>query len=187
MRQKCFFVRAEQLEFQLTHPMWGATLRLNYTLHIVKFQLTHPMWGATSDTAFEIPPTKFQLTHPMWGATDWSDEMVDWFIISTHTPHVGCDGARFVVSVEPNISTHTPHVGCDSTKNFILFHGEISTHTPHVGCDHTISFRMIDILQFQLTHPMWGATQSSTSYVDTVHISTHTPHVGCDKRNTVFR
>ena len=57
-------------QFQLTHPMWGAT---KYWIHsgglYVQFQLTHPMWGATYNRQLSYMTRQFQLTHPMWGAT----------------------------------------------------------------------------------------------------------------------
>ena len=34
-------------------------------------------------------------------------------VISTHTPHTGCDGFEGAARKTANISTHTPHTGCD--------------------------------------------------------------------------
>ena len=34
-------------------------------------------------------------------------------LISTHTPHAGCDCRRVVLIAGVIISTHTPHAGCD--------------------------------------------------------------------------
>ena len=37
------------LEFQFTHPVWGATATLVVLLNFLgTFQFTHPVWGATS-------------------------------------------------------------------------------------------------------------------------------------------
>ena len=59
-----------QLEFQSTHPGWGAT---RGTLAISKagliFQSTHPGWGATAFVAWKVVGIIFQSTHPGWGAT----------------------------------------------------------------------------------------------------------------------
>ena len=35
-------------QFQLTHPMWGATFYADRSDLGIGFQLTHPMWGATT-------------------------------------------------------------------------------------------------------------------------------------------
>ena len=35
-------------KFQFTHPVWGATERLQIQLALAKFQFTHPVWGATA-------------------------------------------------------------------------------------------------------------------------------------------
>ena len=78
------------------------------------------------------------------------------------------------------ISTHTPHVGCDYSRLRHCRPEQISTHTPHVGRDKNSLSQSPDREVFQLTHPMWGATaQLHGKYIGGA-ISTHTPHVGCD-------
>ena len=78
--------------FQLTLPVWGATLqRVNLIARVI-FQLTLPVWGATerkrptpsshhnfnsrspcgerrAPVAWVVRPYVFQLTLPVWGAT----------------------------------------------------------------------------------------------------------------------
>ena len=78
-------------------------------------------------------------------------------MISTHTPHVGCDDIIRATYLDMFISTHTPHVGCDPKNLWYYLLHFISTHTPHVGCDGRFS-----------------CTETTDK------ISTHTPHVGCD-------
>ena len=57
-----------------------------------EFQLTHPMRGATRQTCFiSFPGLQFQLTHPMRGATYGIIQEDEGNVISTHTPHAGCD------------------------------------------------------------------------------------------------
>ena len=124
----------------------------------------------------------------MWGATHPFTNFIRNSAISTHTPHVGCDMQMLNFTMTMKISTHTPHVGCDAVKrNSKGFCSHISTHTPHVGCDqglravvhslvhfnsHTpcgvrlITPFLTDIFfRFQLTHPMWGATLVSFSFL----------------------
>ena len=60
----------------------------------ILFQLTHPMRGATKDVSFLNVSISFQLTHPIRGATsNVSRKTNAFFVISTHTPHAGCDSA----------------------------------------------------------------------------------------------
>ncbi len=81
----------DKLEFQFTHPVWGATLLyiLNPPNH--PFQFTHPVWGATPTLLKQSETLMFQFTHPVWGATGavWRiDRIGD---VSIHAPRVGCD------------------------------------------------------------------------------------------------
>ena len=157
-------------------------------LHYFLFQLTHPMWGATCPNSYTLSGRmRFQLTHPMWGATSLCPRLSESVAISTHTPHVGCDDGQRYYDFDFIISTHTPHVGCDSRIIVLSLPPEISTHTPHVGCDTETTSYTGKQSEFQLTHPMWGATfnTSSTSYIIN-QISTHTPHVGCDSHKNQF-
>ena len=56
--------------FQLTLPVWGATVIKIKLTAIDKFQLTLPVWGATCPRhMFHTRRYTFQLTLPVWGAT----------------------------------------------------------------------------------------------------------------------
>ena len=82
------------MQFQSTHPSWGATFRLLQLLAInSQFQSTHPSWGATKRTIAQTPKRK----------------------ISIHAPIVGCDvdPLQYAMSIQA-ISIHAPIVGCDS-------------------------------------------------------------------------
>ena len=79
-------------KFQLTRPVWGATLFVPILNKIIEFQLTRPVWGATDNTFTRRAIAQnfnshapcgarllsadcltvsaiFQLTRPVWGAT----------------------------------------------------------------------------------------------------------------------
>ena len=63
-----------------------------------------------------------------------------------------------------------------STMNF-------NSHTPcGVRPDLKLPSNLLNTYEFQLTHPMWGATQAVNAVIAAASISTHTPHVGCDRR-----
>ena len=144
--------------------MWGATGTGKCLGVGFKFQLTHPMRGATLRFTFVVLSLAFQLTHPMWDATICSCVMSLSSLISTHTPHVGCDYVS----------------DCKNTSNAYF-----NSHTPcGVRLNGNICF--IIVIKFQLTHPMWGATKSCRNPTSLALISTHTPHVGCDKSQCDF-
>ena len=98
-----------EAKFQLTHPMWGATLAATIHPKRLQFQLTHPMWGATDFVLLKLSAERFQLTHPMWGATNPQHHSVAKNQISTHTPHVGCDFSFSIVThLSSYFNSHTP-------------------------------------------------------------------------------
>ena len=100
--------------------------------------------------------------------------------ISTHTPHAGCDHFFMAVMMFLPISTHTPHAGCDYSVALLDLEGiNFNSHTP-CGVRRNACKLHKFTGEFQLTHPMWGATSLSYFCSFLVVISTHTPHVGCD-------
>ena len=57
------------------------------------------------------------------------------------------------------ISIHAPRVGCDLWLGLLLLLLlGISIHAPRVGCDYPPFFFFLFFLEFQSTHPVWGAT-----------------------------
>ena len=175
----------------------------------------------------------FQSTHPVWGATPgdlWGGGDL-W--ISIHAPRVGCDKGGWCYLVKGKISIHAPRVGCDppgqdgpaEERNFnprtpcgvrpqnqwlYIYPKEISIHAPRVGCDWLAGSAAAGNLEFQSTHPVWGATgktdraelrrlifQSThpvwgatikgTSMEPRMMISIHAPRVGCDTRGSMAK
>ena len=81
--------------------------------------------------------------------------------ISIHAPRVGCDAmdALLLIATELAISIHAPRVGCDGmTVNYNGKLSRISIHAPRVGCDSDSRVGAGCAVQFQSTHPGWGAT-----------------------------
>ena len=193
-------------EFQSTHPVWGATSAWVRVVTSIRFQSTHPVWGATCGTSTPCARTlnfnprtpcgvrlgdiwlgrllmyfnprtpcgvrhpgysytrgrkKFQSTHPVWGAT------------------FGCASCA---SGQRDFNPRTPcGVRRDCGQVGQRHRPQISIHAPRVGCDATKGDEIQAILQFQSTHPVWGATCATrqTSPCDGT-ISIHAPRVGCD-------
>ena len=79
----------------------------------------------------------FQSTHPVWGATPRQCIFIGTTNISIHAPRVGCD---FGLYVPPGVLL-------------------ISIHAPRVGCDIRTQGTVPEVVTFQSTHPVWGATQ----------------------------
>ena len=100
----------------------------------------------------------FQSTHPMRGATPQRESYTDYQAISIHAPHAGCDPL------------------------FRKKHGLFSDFNPRTPCgvrQHAFAIRHMDSI-FQSTHPMRGATNTLTRYINRNLISIHAPHAGCD-------
>ena len=148
-----------RIEFQFTHPVWGATFGLlsrigkrqrfnsrtpcgvrlcaeEYDAPELGFQFTHPVWGATPDKVEMLAWYKFQFTHPVWGAT-----------------------------IEPQASS------CGT----ISFNSRTPCGVRPISNSH-ITF----VSMFQFTHPVWGATARSPRPYPPRDVSIHAPRVGCD-------
>ena len=118
-------------------PRVGCDLGVEHLRHQeAVFQSTHPVWGATNPRLIALNELLFQSTHPVWGATGQSAAASPEYAISIHAPRVGCDGPQ-----------QAP--GHDSPD-----------FNPRTPCGVRLFFGMADLLvvQFQSTHPVWGAT-----------------------------
>ena len=145
--------------FQFTHPVWGATTRLDFSQLRAKFQFTHPVWGATLSTApWIVSLRRFNSRTPC--GVRLQGKRNEWIAlhVSIHAPRVGCDPygvARF--GGLRAVSIHAPRVGCDSRRT-----------------------RPSSRSQFQFTHPVWGATSAEGKQLALRYVSIHAPRVGCD-------
>ena len=79
------------VDFNSHTPHGVRPLPILSSLITVIFQLTHPTRGATRNRNYYADSSKFQLTHPTRGATSQGRRSLTCLIISTHTPHTGCD------------------------------------------------------------------------------------------------
>ena len=180
------FVISGWSTFQSTHPLRGATWDEQILTYMLVFQSTHPLRGATplikkansgdiisihaplagcdqaphpkarrsSDFNPRTPcgvrlclpscidqGSKFQSTHPLRGATDRIKDKARIIIISIHAPLAGCDYAALGLSAEEFV---------------------ISIHAPLAGCDGAEIRPRATASEFQSTHPLRGATATST-------------------------
>ena len=110
---------------------------------------------------FIYDPTRaevFQSTHPMRGAT----------------------AASFTVASTMHFNPRTPCGVRPATIAGDLRWDGISIHAPHAGCDFLTVKDTPELLIFQSTHPMRGATEETSFPQFGIDISIHAPHAGCD-------
>ena len=147
------------------------------------FQSTRPIRGATEKIAKRVASTAFQSTRPIRGATHRFVQGIPDRDISIHAPHTGRDYGILVLPLRTTISIHAPHTGRDSYDE-----------------DH-----LRDLVEFQSTRPIRGATSSMRAgdsgpgyfnprapygarriqgYRQKTqdNISIHAPHTGRDRR-----
>ena len=119
---------------------------------------------------------KFQSTHPVWGATAWATARR--LTCCYFNPRTPC-GVRRVVSVgvhiAPPISIHAPRVGCD---RFRCSHScNRQNFNPRTPCGVRQWYHLFyddKPGKFQSTHPVWGATKTTMTWVLTAGFqSTH--------------
>ena len=169
--------------FQSTHPLRGATTRLDavagraiISIHaplagcdLVKsisrfarntFQSTHPLRGATCSTPPYSENMSFQSTHPLRGATrSIPHQTIGLRRISIHAPLAGCDIWYSDRCVASSIfqSTH-PLRGATTRLDAVTGRAIISIHAPLAGCDKPTNTNAKSLFTFQSTHPSRGAT-----------------------------
>ena len=147
-------------QFQSTHPGWGAT-KINFR-HLRQYSISihAPRVGCDNrptcirwrDKHFN-PRTPGGVRRRSWRGKLWES------YFNPRTP----GGVRLIANQLPyniiHISIHAPRVGCDLRwKCRWRCPLIISIHAPRVGCDVSILVLLLFCIQFQSTHPGWGAT-----------------------------
>ncbi len=169
--------------FQLTRPMRGATAVGIRERAGAQFQLTRPMRGATAlgqvaggqgphfnshapcgarlrGFAVSLWMIHYFNSHAPCGARQVTTRSrFLWVTFQLTRPMRGATNYTALDTIAAGISTHTPHAGRDAPKAIRAKRGRrISTHTPHAGRDSRKEDTVAQILRFQLTRPMRGAT-----------------------------
>ena len=91
----------------------------------------------------------------------------DWLVCNLNLDLL-CFNSRTPCGVRPT-PTHRPR---DQRR--------VSIHAPRVGCDQRALSSYLSELEFQFTHPVWGATDSEWWMSRIKAVSIHAPRVGCD-------
>ena len=123
------------------------------------FQSTRPLRGATSDHPWRnLWAWVFQPTRPLRGATGVRRVCIRTTLISTHAPLAGRD--RVLVSLVPITSNFNPRAPCGARL--------VLQYLPH------------ELVGFQPTRPLRGATVANAGNWIITDISTHAPLAGRD-------
>ena len=170
--------------FQSTHPLRGATEILFDEPIIYKFQSTHPLRGATRLSAAFYPLPVFQSTHPLRGATvcNWWAVFFPIFDFNPRTPCGVRQAAVVAGDAGSGISIHAPLAGCDTSSPILSWSCSVfqSTH-PLRGATSARATGCTGLCGFQSTHPLRGATSVAGHGAALAVISIHAPLAGCDK------
>ena len=167
------------------------------------FQLTLPVWGATlSSTVFDTESV-FQLTLPVWGATNALHDGTSPRQISTHAPRVGSDRSVTLSGVEADdfnsrspcgerprppacsmliasFQLTLPVWGATSFVRIQRLLWLISTHAPRVGSDLSILVQITLKHYFNSRSPCGERLRHAAKIPRSHIISTHAPRVGSD-------
>ena len=91
--------------------------------------------------------------------------------VSIHAPRVGCDDQ---LPQEPHlcdmVSIHAPRVGCDVLSCFFLSgENSFNSRTPCGVRPRAREVQLDDLIGFQFTHPVWGATSAHPATISDYH------------------
>ncbi len=140
--EQCGLLTIDDLGFQSTLPVWGATLEELIQDIKTKFQSTLPVWGATEDRldgcyrlgdfnprspygerpalrSDSVTSAEFQSTLPVWGATRL--RLADTprrSYFNPRSPYGERRGAFLSIHDGDCISIHAPRMGSDETPNY---------------------------------------------------------------------
>ena len=152
---------------------------------------------------FSVARYTFQSTHPLRGATCTGCVKRESTTISIHAPLAGCDTTVWATATTRMRfqSTH-PLRGATSIGRNTLRNRAISIHAPLAGCDISVAkaaglcahfnprtpcgVRRLafdengNLVKFQSTHPLRGATLCVMTVLAKRLISIHAPLAGCD-------
>ena len=146
----------------------------------------------------------FQSTLPVWGATPVRKEIKRAGFISIHAPRVGSD-LRYH-SIRPRHDYFNPRSPCGERLCAFVAAVLAAHFNPRSPCGErpAVLFQIIQLLLFQSTLPVWGATRDwmkqslfdmifqstlpvwgatavSAAFWDAHGISIHAPRVGSDR------
>ena len=194
-------------EFQSTHPLRGATtsshplrrrmsnfnprtpcgVRLHCGCyprgHLRHFNPRTPCGVRRGTISLAVKYIKFQSTHPLRGATGKVKRSQKQAYISIHAPLAGCDPSPN----PPAAARHyfNPRTPCGVRLRLTRLSDQRLNFNPRTPCGvrHSSPSSNPLYIAFQSTHPLRGATRSTSSCSLPSSISIHAPLAGCDQNN----
>ena len=167
--------------FQSTHPVWGATrLRRSVGLDDRNFNPRTPCGVRPITARIFFHNRNFNPRTPC-GVRPSHNELIHLVVqISIHAPRVGCDSHGLVPM--PRCSDFNPRTPCGVRlrgRNSPVLVRNFNPRTP-CGVRPFIANEVLSLVEFQSTHPVWGATACVGHKLTGGMISIHAPRVGCD-------
>ena len=154
--------RQSLVEFQSTHPSWGATKKKPLQRQLYDISIHAPIVGCDvcrtmiKEIESNFNPRTHRGVRPQAHRNDSKRNC-----ISIHAPIVGCD--TIVSTFTGSVFYFNPrtHRGVRLVRSIIMdCFSSISIHAPIVGCDISYAGNKDDYSLFQSTHPSWGATSN---------------------------
>ena len=112
-RQTRIEFASDNIKFQSTRPVWGATYRGDQPVLYREFQSTRPVWGATKAEIEYLTSEIFQSTRPVWGATVLVCPTMLESLFQSTRPVWGATTNGVNLCMTSKISIHAPRVGRD--------------------------------------------------------------------------
>ena len=145
-------------------PQWGATFLVPYTWVMVIFQSTHPSGVRPGPAAAHGGGVRISIHAPQWGATHQNGHAY----------------------MRPDISIHAPQWGATKWITVNEVRARISIHAPQWGATVGARGVMLQLGEFQSTHPSGvRPTCSPADGRDTSFQSTHPSGVRLGHRLTI--
>ena len=80
------------------------------------------------------------------------------------------------------VSIHAPRVGCDRLSQFQWSRRHCFNSRTPCGVRLRALIVSMQLVEFQFTHPVWGATTDGKASDKETEVSIHAPRVGCDSK-----
>ena len=168
--------------FQSTHPMRGATGDRRAYQRYASISIHAPHAGC--DSVRSINLSKISYFNPRTPCGVRPFRLSRWISCRTFQSTHPMRGATFKqtpAKTRAKISIHAPHAGCDKDHGRGGRRGrDFNPRTP-CGVRQAPEGEKEAAREFQSTHPMRGATPSSSFLRRANNISIHAPHAGCDR------
>ena len=153
---------------------------------VMRFQSTLPLRGATCSCCHASWHLQISIHAPLAGSDDWDMRTGDSFSISIHAPLAGsdcCEDRAF-----PRGMHFNPRSPCGerpSRQHNTPPHYHFNPRSP-CGERHHAENQLFQIVEFQSTLPLRGATKDLWATEQVPLISIHAPLAGSDRSNSCF-